>query len=226
MSLEYALKAQTSGDTVSSVTSASFSATAGDWIVVVAGYRDANAPTLATPTVSGATIGSWTEVDSGALQDSGSTRYVRARMSAAKMITGGSSVTVTSAASASVYQLLQNVGVISGGVRGIQQSTSGTGSAKPAALSFSAGPQATSAAVMALVQIGFDVTTESIASGSGWADDAAIGGGTAVGMVVSRDMSAPAQTISWDGTGITSGKAQAMVGMEFLPPAGAMMMVV
>ena len=226
MSLSYALKAQTSGDTVASVTSTSFSVAAGDWIVVVAGYRDADAETLSTPTVSGATVGSWTEVDSGALQDSGSSRYVRARMSAAKVITGGSSVTVTSATSASVYQLMQNVGAISGGVRGVAQSRGATGTAKPAVLSLDSAPASTSAAVMGLVQIGFDVTTESVASGSEWTDDAAIGGGTSVGMIASRDMSAPAQSISWDGTGITSGKAQAMVGMEFLPPAGAMMMVV
>ncbi len=223
MSLSYALKAQTTGSTVSSVVSASFSVSAGDWLVVAAGYRDANAETLATPAVSGATVGSWTEVDSGALLDSGSSRYVRVRLSAAKVITGGSSVTVTSSAGGSVYTLMQNVGAISGGARGVAQTKGATGAAKPAVLSLNAAPGASSAVVMALVQIGFDVTTESVASGSGWTDDAAIGS-TAVGLIVSRDMDAPQQSISWDGTGITSGKAQAMAGLELLPPAGAMMM--
>ncbi len=228
MALGYTLKSQKyDGSNVNTITSDAFTVATDDWLVVVIAMRDPAAETFNTPTVNGATVGSWTEIDSGALLDSTSSRYVRVRISAAKVTSGGSSVTVTNTTSSACYNLMQNVAAVTGDVKAVLQSKGATGTSKPASLSFTNAMTKNAMAITAIAQIAFDVTTESIASDASWTDDAAIGG-TPVGLVVSRALgsgAAPPQSVTWDGTGITSGRAQAVAGIELQPATrGSMMM--
>ncbi len=221
MSLAWNLAAQAyTGANVNTLTSPTFSVSAGDWIVVAVAYRDDAIRTINTPTVSGAVIGPWTEVDSGEILDSSSSRYTRIRISAAQVTTGGGAVTVTTTTSAAVFNLMLEVGLVTGGATGVLQTASATGTSNSPSLSFGSAMTADAAAIAAIVEIGFDTGTEAVASDAAWTDDPAIGG-SPVGMLVSHAVgsgAAPPSTVTWTGTGISANHGQAMAGIELEPP--------
>lgn len=226
MSITYTVVDSKHATSVSSLASNPFATAAGDVLVVFAAYRDSAQPTFNDPSVAGATVGPWTHVDAGAILDSGSSRYVRLRISLARVITGNAATTVTSAAAGSVFNFMQRVGVATGAEEVPVQSAVGTGTSKPAVLSF---PQATMEGNLALAGIvveGFDTTAEALAPDAGWTDEGAVGG-TPVGMETASRTTTTGG-VSWNGTGLTSGKAHsaamAELAPQVVPPSGGMMM--
>lgn len=225
MSVTWSVVSSKHATSVASVASDPFATSAGDVLVLFEAYRDADQETFGTPVVAGATVGPWQHVDAGAILDSGSSRYVRLRVSTALVTVGDAATTVTSSTGASVFNLMQRVAV-AGGVQEVPaQSASGTGTAKPAALSF---PQATTEgnlAVAGIVVEGFDVTAEALAPDAGWTDDGAVGGTPAGMSTASRTTGVSG--VSWNGTGLTSGKAHSEALIELAvaltPPMGGMM---
>lgn len=228
MSTSWTIRSSKHSSSVSSLQCDPFETATGDLLVVFAAYRDSGSPTFGAPSVAGATVGSWTHVDTEAILDSGSSRYVRLRISIARVTSGNSSTTVTSSTSSSVFNFVQRVGIATGVEDTPVQSATGTGTSKPASLSFSQATTEGNLALAAIAIIGFDTTTESLEPNTGWTDEGAIGS-TSIGLETASRTTAT-NGVSWDGTGLTSGKAHSQALVELAaevvtpPSSGAMMM--